>query len=290
MVFKTASGMDFGPVPINTGDGTTELYRKVGESVVGKALENLVQNSGPAAGGPVSTQLKELAETVKSLSGVYREQEEGVIARLKEERQARENAERALLDMRAAGAKENLEFFKIIIEMLDKSEQRFQALLERLEEKKTRGGDDDFFKTLAMQYLQTLQRAASSDPDAEIERRLEQVKKLGDLLAPRMSIEDQIKWFTVTQEMALKKEQAQSEEQRAKEHAAILQQAINSLAQWFSTRQPPAAAAPAAGVEASLQRFVCQDCGEQVVLRAGVRPRACPACGRPVEQATEGGA
>lgn len=278
MSFKTASGMDLSPLRVTTGDDTTDLYKKVGESVVSNALKNLTEGG---AGVGIAGQVKELAETAKMLSGLTKDEEERLYTRLKEEREAREKAERALAEHRSAGSKESLEIFKIIVEMMNKQEERFLTLLERLESKKS-STDGGLLEKLAIGYIQRLEQASRSDPDAEIERRLEQVKKLGDILYPRMSLEDQIKWFTVKEEMDLKKRQADREERQVEERGKMLEQAIGVLSQWAqSKQQAPPAAGPGPGDGPALQRFACAHCGDEMILRGDKKPKLCAVCGAP---------
>jgi rubrerythrin len=278
--------MDLSPLRIAAGDDTTDLYKKVGESVVNNALKNLTEGS---AGVGIAGQVKELAETAKMLSGLTKDEEERLYARLKEEREAREKAEKMLAEVRSAGSKENLEMFKIIIEMMNKQEERFLTLLERLEGKKS-STDGGLLEKLAVAYIQRLEQASRSDPDAEIERRLEQVKKLGDILYPRMSLDDQIKWFTVKEEMDIKKRQADREERQAEERGKMLEQAIGVLAQWAQSKQ--ASSAPAAGPgpgdnpgeQKPLRRFVCNNCGDEMILRGNKSPKLCAVCGTPFDR------
>lgn len=285
MSFKTVSGMDLTPLRVTTGDNAADLYKKVGESVVNNALKSLTEGG---VGVGIAGQVRELAETAKVLSGLSKDEEERLYARLKEEREAREKAEKALNEMRSAGSKESLEMFKIIVEMMNRQEERFLTLLERLEGKKL-NTDSGLLEKLAVAYIQRLEQASRSDPDAEIERRLEQVKKLGDILYPRMSLEDQLKWFTVKEEMELKKRQADREERQAEERGKILEQAIGILAQWAQSRQAsPAPAGPGPGdnpgEQKPLRRFVCNNCGDEMILRGNRQPKLCAVCGTPFER------
>ncbi|MEW6573163.1 MAG: hypothetical protein AB1374_05970 [Bacillota bacterium] len=286
MSFKTAGGMDLAPLRVGAGDDAADLYKKVGESVVNNALKNLTEGG---AGVGLAGQVKELAETAKVLSGLSKEEEERLYARLKEEREAREKAEKAFNEVRSAGSRESLEMFKIIIEMMNKQEERFLTLLERMEKKS--GGDGSLLEKLAVAYIQRLEHASHSDPDAEIERRLEMIKKLGDIISPRMSLDDQIKWITVKEDIELKKRQADREESQTRERGEMLQQAIGVLAQWAQSKQAPPAAgqAPAAGPgpggnpgeQKPLRRFVCDNCGEETILRRP--PKVCAVCGAPAQ-------
>ncbi|MEW5891301.1 MAG: hypothetical protein AB1768_20225 [Pseudomonadota bacterium] len=285
MSFKTAGGMDLTPLRVAAGDDAADLYKKVGESVVNNALKNLTEGG---AGVGLAGQVKELAETAKVLSGLSKDEEERLYARLKEEREARERAEKAFNEVRSAGSRESLEMFKIIIEMMNKQEERFLTLLERMENKKS-GGDGGLLEKLAVAYIQRLEHASHSDPDAEIERRLEQVKKLGDILYPRMSLDDQIKWFTVKEEMDLKKRQADREERQVEERGKMLENAIGVLAQWAQSKQAPPPAASSAGPgpgdnpgeQKPLRRFVCPNCSEETILRRP--PKVCAVCGAPAQ-------
>jgi len=298
--FKTAGGMDFSPL---TGGptGGADFYRQIGESIVNSALKNLtelaVQEGGAPKDGNIASQVKELAETAKTLSGLYRDQEESVLKRLKEEREARERAEKQAAELRQSMGKENVTVFQLIMEALGKSEERFYRLMEKMDErferlvekleKKGGGNGDDFLTDLGRKVVEG---SLNRDPMEEFNRVTQVIQAatgLAKTVSPQVSLDDQIRLMMTKEEIEMKKRKAEAEEERANKHAQILERAVEVLPAVAQVWQRPQAQdqdGHNGRKQVPLRRFACSNCGSEVLLPTNVAPKACAACGAPVGQ------
>lgn len=298
MGFKTAGGMDFSPL---TGGSTggADFYRQIGESIVNSALKNLtelaVQGGGaPRPDGNVASQVKELAETAKALSSIYRDQEDSVLERLKAEREARERAEKQAAELRQNMGKENVTMFQLIMDALGKSEERFYRLMEKMDErfeklvekleKKGGGNSDDFLADLGRRVVEG---SLNRDPMEELNRVTQVIQAatgLAKTVSPQVSLDDQIRLMIAKEELEMKKKKAEAEEERANRHAQILERAVEVLpAVAQAWQRPSEPQAPQNGAKRiPLRRFACATCGNEILIPANVEPKACAACGSPV--------